>query len=98
MFIQNKLKLLPLLLLVTSFAQASGDRNESGPNRGKPPQEAFDACAGVSANVQCSITTPRGDQLSGMCLVPPQRDQLVCVPDNHRQGGDRQRHNEDQDA
>lgn len=95
---QNKLKLLPLLLLVTSFAHASGDRNQSGPNRGKPPQEAFDACTGANANDQCSVTTPRGDLLSGMCLVPPQRDQLVCVPDDHRQGGGREGHDRDQDA
>jgi hypothetical protein len=98
MFTKNQLKLLPLLLLVTSFAQASGDRKESGSNRGKPPQEAIDACAGASANVQCSIATPGGDQLSGMCLVPPQRDQLVCVPDDHRRGEGRERHNEDPNA
>ena len=98
MHIQKKLKLLPLLLLVTSFAHASGDRKDSGPNRGKPPQEAFDACAGASADAQCSITTPRGEQLQGMCLVPPQRDQLVCVPDDHRQGGGRERHDEDHDV
>ncbi|MCD4687232.1 MAG: aryl-sulfate sulfotransferase [Anaerolineae bacterium] len=52
----------------------------NGPNAGNgPPQAAFDACAGASANDACSIEGLRGT-IQGTCRALGQR--LVCAPQN----------------
>lgn len=48
-------------------------------NGQQPPQEAIDACIGLSQNSACSVTTPNGT-LSGTCMLPPGSTQLACVP------------------
>ena len=72
-----------------SFAQGSGGSHETGGSRGQggPPQEAFDACTGQSEQAQCSVQTPRGEIMKGICLNPPQQEQLICVPEEHLRGG-----------
>ncbi|BBM01839.1 hypothetical protein [Microbulbifer sp. GL-2] len=45
----------------------------------KPPQEAFDACNGISEGRGCAVETPHGT-LEGTCRIPPREEQLVCVP------------------
>jgi len=45
----------------------------------KPPQEAFEACNSMSEGAACTIETPRGT-LEGTCRIPPEEEQLVCVP------------------
>lgn len=84
-------KLKPVIALTTSLLLGSGTVAAQGEERGersrpgKPPQAAFDACASSSANAVCTVQTPRGDSLAGLCLNPPQQQVLVCVPDHHRQ-------------
>jgi len=63
-----------------------GGRPQRSGGHGGPPQEAFDACSGQSEQAQCSVQTPRGDTMKGVCLNPPQQDQLVCVPEDHLRG------------
>ncbi len=46
---------------------------------GQPPQEAIDACIGLTQGAACSINTPNGT-LSGTCGTPPNASQLACVP------------------
>ena len=56
-------------------------------SRGGPPQEAMDACTGVSLEQACRFQSPYGE-LSGTCHEV--RDgSVACAPDNapeHRQG------------
>lgn len=55
----------------------SPTRNQN--NSGQPPQEAINACAGLTQGSSCSINTPRGT-LSGTCNTPPNVSQLACIP------------------
>ncbi len=75
-----------LLACASSMALA-----RPGP-RGGPPQEAIDACTGVSLEQACRFESPHGE-LSGTCREV--RDgSVACVPDNaseHRQGRGRGR-------
>lgn len=59
-----------------------GEQPRQGPadgsGQGVPPQEAIDACTGLSEGVACSFTTPYGT-VNGSCLMV--QDQLACVPE-----------------
>lgn len=46
-----------------------------GPQGGVPPQEAIDACVGLSEGASCSF-----GNMTGTCLMPPGSSQLACVP------------------
>ena len=46
---------------------------------GKPPQEAIDACVGLSEGATCQVDTPNG-QLDGTCRTV-QSGVLACVPE-----------------
>ena len=48
---------------------------------GEPPQEAYDACVGLSEGAACTVLTPNGS-LSGTCSLPPSNasTQLACAP------------------
>jgi len=48
---------------------------QQGGGQGGPPQEAIDACVGLSQGVACSVGPN-----SGTCQTPPGINQLVCVP------------------
>jgi hypothetical protein len=61
-------------------AQPPANNQSSGrqpPAGGSPPQEAINACSGLSENAACQFTTPHGE-ISGTCLAVT--DQLACVP------------------
>ncbi|HKI54776.1 MAG TPA: YHYH protein [Anaerolineales bacterium] len=60
--------------------QSNGNQVE-GQNggAGSPPQEAIDACVNLSQGATCSINTPNG-QLNGTCNLPPNAQQLACIP------------------
>ncbi|MBL8061614.1 MAG: YHYH protein [Anaerolineales bacterium] len=45
----------------------------------QPPQEAINACIGLSLGAACSVNTPNGT-VSGTCSTPPNASQLTCVP------------------
>ena len=59
---------------------ASGGRPGNGQ---QPPQEAYDACVGLSEGAACTVLTPNGS-LSGTCTLPPVNSstQLACAPIN----------------
>ena len=50
-------------------------------NGQQPPQEAYDACVGLSEGAACTVLTPNGS-LSGTCSLPPSNasTQLACAP------------------
>lgn len=51
---------------------------QNGLQNRQPPQEAVNACLGLSQGTACTVNTPNGT-LTGSCLVV-QSDQLACVP------------------
>ncbi|MBU2885490.1 hypothetical protein KO507_06925 [Gilvimarinus agarilyticus] len=62
-----------LALLATTVASAA-----PGQGRGKPPQEAFDACIDKVEGDSVQIETPHGDTLEAICKE--MEDGLVGVP------------------
>ena len=44
-----------------------------------PPQEALDACVGLSNGDECRFTSPRGDMVMGTCGLTAD-DRLACMP------------------
>ena len=59
-----------------------GGQSQQGGLNGQPPLEAINACTNLSAGAACSFNAPNR-QISGTCQIPPQLQQLICVP----QGG-----------
>ena len=55
------------------------NENDSNTQGGAPPQEAIDACNGLSGGDSCSIETPQGTIL-GTCMNI--ENELACVPEN----------------
>ena len=51
------------------------------PGGRRPPPAAYEACEGKSEGASCSVDTPRGT-LEGTCRIPPNMDELVCVPND----------------
>jgi hypothetical protein len=71
------------LLLVCASCMAVA---QPGP-RGGPPQEAIDACSGVSLEQACQFESPHGE-LNGTCREV--RDgNVACVPERGSRGGGR---------
>lgn len=88
---------LCIVLSTSHLALAQQSDQGRGERRG-PPQQAFTACAELSAESQCSFQGKRGETLSGTCIVPPQGEEsLVCAPADHQQrhrGGAQSRNTE----
>ena len=76
----NKL-ILSTLLLGATLSFANGPQNGQGPKGGTPPQEAITACEGQSSGDTCSMTTQRGDSLTGTCQNTPDDKYFVCMPE-----------------
>ncbi|GAA0404101.1 hypothetical protein GCM10009133_10940 [Cocleimonas flava] len=65
----------------SSDNQRGGKRGGSG---GKPPAEAFEACASKSEGQSCTVSSSRGE-MSGTCKAPPKGEgELACVPAGKR--------------
>ncbi len=63
-----------------------GGVDQSGqPGQSGPPQEAIDACVGLTAGAACTVETPNGN-LSGSCTAVPSSE-LACVPEGGPAGG-----------
>jgi hypothetical protein len=56
--------------------------------RGGPPPEAVEACAGAAVSGTCAFTSPLGDKINGTCEYVP-GDIFACVPDGGPPGGSR---------
>lgn len=48
---------------------------QQGGGQGEPPQEAINACVGLSQGAACSV-----GPTTGTCQTPPNSSQLACVP------------------
>jgi hypothetical protein len=46
---------------------------------GTPPQQAIDACVGLTQGAACTMNTPNGT-MSGTCGTPPNSSQMACMP------------------
>jgi len=57
-------------LVTTSYAK----------QKGKPPQEAIELCLNQNEGSQCTIITPRGDELVGKCMTTPDKKYFACAP------------------
>ncbi|MBL8051229.1 MAG: YHYH protein [Anaerolineales bacterium] len=56
--------------------QGEQNQNQGGGQTGQqPPQEAIDACVGLSQGASCSV-----GNMTGTCMTPPNSSQLACVP------------------
>lgn len=58
--------------------QGEQNQNQGGGQTGQgqqPPQEALDACVGLSQSASCSV-----GNMTGTCMTPPNSSQLACVP------------------
>ena len=72
-----------MLMLLTTVPLAA-QAQQSGNQRGGPPQEAFDACLGLNEGAACSVVTPNGET-TGSCLTGPRGETvLACVPEGGR--------------
>ncbi|GAB2887881.1 hypothetical protein ACCI51_01625 [Microbulbifer echini] len=78
--------ILPIALLAMISTASAQPR--------KPPQEAFDACNGMSEGDACKVETPRGT-MEGTCRKPPQQEQMLCVPAKMEGRGPRKDKKED---
>lgn len=56
-------------------AQDQGGQTQPGGGAGGPPQEAINACVGLSQGASCSV-----GPTTGTCQTPPNTTQLACVP------------------
>jgi len=76
--------LLTIFGAVAISTANAADRKGPPPGGGKPPTEAFEACADKSTGDSCSFTASRGDA-TGSCIKPPRGDEeLVCAPEGGR--------------
>jgi hypothetical protein len=57
-----------------------------GTNGRQPPQEAINACLGLAENAVCTVNTPNGESLNGVCRLVEQQ-QLAWVPPGGPDGG-----------
>lgn len=90
------------LLMAVALLTLSGV-SAAQPPKGKPPQQALEACASKQVGDQCSMQIPQEDSLvPGHCIAPPsggpggQSDDggqgddgagLACLPDDAKEGG-----------
>lgn len=58
--------------------------NQGDKEKRTPPKEAIEICVGQEENSQCTVTTPRGDELVGKCMTTPDNKYFACVPENMR--------------
>ncbi len=72
------------ILATTALSTANAAERQGPPGGGKPPTEAFEACADKSSGDSCSFSASRGDA-TGTCIKPPRGDEeLVCAPEGGR--------------
>ncbi len=72
------------ILAMAALSTANAADRQGPPGGGKPPTEAFEACADKSAGDSCSFSASRGDA-TGSCIKPPRGDEeLVCAPEGGR--------------
>ena len=71
-----------LLLLGLSWGAQAASKPEHPP---KPLKEAYTACANLIENDACTITTPNGNAIDGICAPTPESKSsstLACRPND----------------
>jgi len=80
------------LILSVIFTTANAERDRKGPPKGKPPAEAFSACANLTEESACSYNNSDGETIAGMCKIPRKAESsLVCKPNRGKNKGKHQR-------
>lgn len=74
------LTLISLLLPTLSLAEPPASEKRKGQHH-QPPVEAFAACESKVESDSCEVITPRGDTINGVCQLPPNQSEMVCVPE-----------------
>ena len=75
--------LLGIVATIALSAVNAADR-QGPPGGGKPPIEAFEACANKSSGDSCTFSASRGDA-TGTCITPPRGEkELFCAPEGGR--------------
>jgi len=82
MYMRNILLALCVLAICATSALA---KPGGGGKRQGPPPEAFTACEGKSAGDTASFTSPRGGEVTGICVE--QSGKMVLRPDNPPERG-----------
>ncbi len=90
-FNKSSAKLVLALFLTASLSTVNAE-GRKGPPKGKPPAEAFAACANqTEAGSSCSFSNAEGEAVEGKCKVPRRSEEaLVCAPSRGKHGGKRQ--------
>lgn len=83
-YVMKPLGILAILAMIPAYGFALGGHPGDGHRHG-PPQEAIDACTGLSEGDAVQFTTSCGEAVSGTCRQI--RDQLVAVPEGGPPGG-----------
>ncbi|CAA0111595.1 Uncharacterised protein [Zhongshania aliphaticivorans] len=83
-FLQRSINAFIISAAIGASSVQAQPGGQQGGERGRPPEEAFTACADLSENQACSVSIG-DDNISGSCLKPPRgEDKLLCVPENGR--------------
>ncbi len=70
------------LLLVLFLAASMSFAHAKKGRKGKPPEEAFTACADQTNEAACSFQTTDGKTIEGQCAASRKDESLmVCKPD-----------------
>jgi len=67
-----------MLFGIINFAIAQDNRV---PQKGIPPREAITACQNKDVGEACSMETPQGDIVEGICKYTPDNKYFVCIPE-----------------
>ena len=68
-----------------SLASAQAETKPDRQHPPKPPKEAYTACANLIENDACTITTPNGSAIDGICAPTPESKTggaLACRPND----------------
>ncbi len=82
-----KSSILALMIISTSTVSAY-DQNEQqrAHKRHGPPAQAIAACSELKQEDNCNFISPRGDNISGTCIIPRRhKESLICKPAKHGQ-------------
>ena len=72
------------ILGTVALSTVNAAERQGPPGGGKPPAEAFEACADKSASDSCCFSGKKGD-VTGTCITPPRgEEELVCAPEGGR--------------
>lgn len=80
----KKIILIATLFVATMSFANQNSRGGAQKEMREPPKEAISICEDKSAGDSCSVTTPRGDTLDGICKNTPDKKYFACVPDKHK--------------